>query len=67
MGASEFQTAPCPADCDTNGTVVFADLVCMLFRFGAPDADAGTDCNGDTTVDFADLVCALFAFGPCPG
>ena len=67
MGASEFQTAPCPADCDTNGTVVFADLVCMLFRFGAPDADAGTDCNGDTTVDFADLVCALFAFGPYPG
>lgn len=58
---------PCPADCNTDGVVNFADLTATLFAFGdAGGAESPCDANDDGQVNFNDLTAALFLFGDCP-
>ncbi|MFN4032084.1 MAG: hypothetical protein ACK4ME_00440 [Fimbriimonadales bacterium] len=53
----------CPAgDVDGNGCVDDADLLQVLFNFGATGAN-DADVNGDHIVDDADLLIVLFNFG----
>ena len=56
----------CSGDCNSSGSVDFADLVAMLFEFGTAGSNVNCDADASGGVDFADLVTALFAFGPCP-
>lgn len=49
-------------DVDGNGCVDDADLLQVLFNFGATGANTA-DLNCDTTVDDADLLIVLFNFG----
>jgi len=53
---------PNPADIDGNGCVDDADLLTVLFAFGATGANPA-DVNRDGTVDDADLLQVLFNFG----
>jgi WD40 repeat protein len=53
---------PSPADIDGNGCVDDADLLTVLFNFGATGANPA-DVNRDSTVDDADLLQVLFNFG----
>jgi WD40 repeat protein len=53
---------PSPADIDGNGCVDDADLLTVLFAFGATGANPA-DVNRDGTVDDADLLQVLFNFG----
>jgi WD40 repeat protein len=53
---------PSPADIDSNGCVDDADLLTVLFNFGATGANPA-DVNRDGTVDDADLLQVLFNFG----
>jgi len=53
---------PSPADIDGNGCVDDADLLTVLFNFGATGANPA-DVNRDGTVDDADLLEVLFNFG----
>jgi WD40 repeat protein len=53
---------PSPADIDSNGCVDDADLLTVLFNFGATGANPA-DVNRDGTVDDADLLEVLFNFG----
>jgi outer membrane protein assembly factor BamB len=53
---------PSPADIDSNGCVDDADLLTVLFNFGATGTNPA-DVNRDGTVDDADLLEVLFNFG----
>jgi len=53
---------PANGDVDGNGCVDDADLLQVLFAFGATGQDPA-DSNCDGTVDDADLLEVLFAFG----
>lgn len=53
---------PNPADVDGNGCVDDADLLMVLFAFGATGQNPA-DVNRDGTVDDADLLLVLFDFG----
>lgn len=53
---------PNPADVDGNGCVDDADLLSVLFAFGATGQNPA-DVNRDGTVDDADLLLVLFDFG----
>jgi WD40 repeat protein len=53
---------PSPADIDGSGCVDDADLLTVLFNFGATGANPA-DVNRDGTVDDADLLQVLFNFG----
>ncbi|MFN3689478.1 MAG: hypothetical protein ACK4UU_00980 [Fimbriimonadales bacterium] len=53
---------PNPADVDDNGCVDDADLLQVLFAFGATGQNPA-DVNRDGTVDDADLLLVLFDFG----
>ncbi|MFN7015955.1 MAG: hypothetical protein ACK4P5_02140, partial [Fimbriimonadales bacterium] len=53
---------PNPADVDGNGCVDDADLLTVLFAFGATGQNPA-DVNRDGTVDDADLLTVLFNFG----
>ncbi|MGQ9901452.1 MAG: hypothetical protein ACUVR1_04480 [Fimbriimonadales bacterium] len=52
---------PSSGDVDGNGCVDDADLLEVLFAFGATGGDADVNC--DSVVDDADLLEVLFAFG----
>ena len=51
-----------PGDVDGNGCVDDADLLQVLFAFGASGSNPA-DVNGDSLVDDADLLIVLFNFG----
>ena len=53
---------PTPGDVDDNGCVDDADLLQVLFAFGATGQN-DADVNGDQIVDDADLLIVLFNFG----
>jgi hypothetical protein len=53
---------PTPGDVDDNGCVDDADLLQVLFAFGATGQN-DADVNGDEIVDDADLLIVLFNFG----
>ena len=53
---------PAPGDVDDNGCVDDADLLQVLFAFGATGQN-DADVNGDQIVDDADLLIVLFNFG----
>jgi hypothetical protein len=53
---------PVPGDVDDNGCVDDADLLQVLFAFGATGQN-DADVNGDQIVDDADLLIVLFNFG----
>jgi hypothetical protein len=60
-----FWFAPClisNGDVDGNGCVDDADLLSVLFNFGATGLNPA-DLNCDSTVDDADLLQVLFNFG----
>jgi hypothetical protein len=60
-----FWFTPCilsNGDVDGNGCVDDADLLQVLFNFGATDLNPA-DLNCDGTVDDADLLTVLFNFG----
>jgi hypothetical protein len=52
-----------PGDVDCNGCVDDADLLMVLFNFGATGRGLNADVNCDTIVDDADLLMVLFNFG----
>jgi hypothetical protein len=52
-----------PADVNCDGIVDDADLLQVLFAFGAQRCNHPADINGDGTVDDADLLQVLFSFG----
>ena len=52
-----------PGDVDCNGCVDDADLLIVLFNFGATGRGLNADVNCDTIVDDADLLIVLFNFG----
>ena len=52
----------CPADINNDGIVDDADLLIVLFNFGATGLVPG-DANCDGTIDDADLLIVLFNFG----
>jgi uncharacterized membrane protein len=52
-----------PGDVDCNGCVDDADLLMVLFNFGATGRGLNADVNCDTIVDDADLLIVLFNFG----
>ncbi len=60
--AANRPCSPSNGDVDGNGCVDDADLLAVLFEFGATGANA-TDVNCDGVVDDADLLAVLFAFG----
>ncbi|BCW96534.1 MAG: hypothetical protein WHS44_02605 [Fimbriimonadales bacterium] len=60
--AAQNACAPAGGDADRNGCVDDADLLQVLFAFGAT-GDPSADVNCDGIVDDADLLEALFAFG----
>jgi hypothetical protein len=60
--AANRPCAPSNGDVDRNGCVDDADLLSVLFEFGATGISAA-DANCDGTVDDADLLQVLFAFG----
>jgi hypothetical protein len=51
-----------PGDVDGDGCVDDADLLQVLFAFGASGSNPA-DVNGDSLVDDADLLIVLFNFG----
>jgi hypothetical protein len=51
-----------PGDVDGNGCIDDADLLQVLFAFGASGSNPA-DVNGDSLVDDADLLIVLFNFG----
>jgi subtilisin family serine protease len=58
-------TAPCYADCDSNGKLDFFDFLCFQNAFVA--ADPWADCNGDGKLDFFDFLCFQNEFlAGCP-
>jgi hypothetical protein len=60
-----FWFTPCivsNGDVDGNGCVDDADLLTVLFNFGATGLNPA-DLNCDSTVDDADLLTVLFNFG----
>ncbi|MEQ8768975.1 MAG: agmatine deiminase family protein [Phycisphaerales bacterium] len=58
--------APCPADCDGNGTLNVDDVDCFVAGFLASDpATADCDDNGALNVDDVDCFVASFLAG-CP-
>lgn len=59
--AAQNACAPSRGDVDGNGCVDDADLLEVLFAFGATGGDADANCDG--IVDDADLLEVLFAFG----
>jgi hypothetical protein len=52
-----------PGDVDCSGCVDDADLLTVLFNFGATGRGLSADVNCDTVVDDADLLMVLFNFG----
>jgi hypothetical protein len=60
--AANRPCSPSGGDVDGNGCVDDADLLTVLFEFGATGATAA-DVNCDSVVDDADLLEVLFAFG----
>ncbi len=60
--AAQNACAPSGGDADRNGCVDDADLLQVLFAFGAT-GDPSADVNCDGIVDDADLLEVLFAFG----
>ena len=52
-----------PGDVDCSGCVDDADLLIVLFNFGATGRGLNADVNCDTIVDDADLLIVLFNFG----
>ncbi|MGQ9657701.1 MAG: hypothetical protein ACUVV1_07330 [Fimbriimonadales bacterium] len=52
-----------PADVNCDGVVDDADLLEVLFTFGAQQCNHPADINRDGVVDDADLLEVLFAFG----
>jgi hypothetical protein len=52
-----------PADVNCDGIVDDADLLQVLFAFGAQRCNHPADITGDGTVDDADLLQVLFSFG----
>ncbi len=52
-----------PGDVDGNGCVDDADLLIVLFNFGAQGRGLSADVNCDGIVDDADLLTVLFNFG----
>lgn len=59
--AAQNACTPSGGDIDSNGCVDDADLLEVLFAFGATGGDADVNC--DSVVDDADLLEVLFAFG----
>ncbi len=59
--AAQNACAPSSGDADGNGCVDDADLLQVLFAFGATGDPADVNCDG--IVDDADLLEVLFAFG----
>jgi hypothetical protein len=59
--AAQNACAPSGGDADGNGCVDDADLLLVLFAFGATGDPADVNCDG--IVDDADLLEVLFAFG----
>jgi hypothetical protein len=59
--AAQNACAPSNGDADGNGCVDDADLLLVLFAFGATGDPADVNCDG--IVDDADLLEVLFAFG----
>lgn len=59
--AAQNACVPSSGDVDDNGCVDDADLLEVLFAFGATGGDADVNCDG--VVDDADLLEVLFAFG----
>ncbi len=53
----------CPGDADGNSCVDDADLLRVLFAFGASGGNLPEDLNRDGVVDDADLLLVLFNFG----
>lgn len=53
----------CPEDTNTDGIVDDADLLNVLFNFGAVNCRCPADINCDGIVDDADLLSVLFKFG----
>lgn len=59
-----LDTGSClPGDIDCNGCVDDADLLVVLFNFGAVGRGLNADVNCDGVVDDADLLVVLFNFG----
>ncbi len=61
-----LDTQACAAhsgDVDANGCIDDADLLAVLFAFGATGANLPEDANCDGMVDDADLLIVLFNFG----
>lgn len=59
-----LDTGSClPGDIDCNGCVDDADLLVVLFNFGAAGRGLNADVNCDGVVDDADLLVVLFNFG----
>jgi len=54
---------PIEGDVNNDGCVDDADLLAVLFDFGATGCNRDTDINRDGVVDDADLLTVLFAFG----
>jgi hypothetical protein len=50
-------------DTNADGCVDDADLLAVLFEFGATGDSLAGDVNRDGTVDDADLLAVLFQFG----
>jgi hypothetical protein len=59
----EIFSAPLLADINMDGIVDDADLLLVLFDFGATGACMAADLNRDGIVDDADLLQVLFHFG----
>jgi len=53
---------PIEGDVNSDGIVDDADLLSVLFAFGASECSPA-DVNGDGIVDDADLLTVLFNFG----
>lgn len=56
-------TAPCPADCDSSGTLSLDDIDCFIGAFLSSDLAADCDANGILNLDDLDCFVASFLSG----
>ena len=67
MGAFEFQSTPCRADIDGNGSVAVNDLLAVITNWGpcipGQMCNSDLDLNGEVAVN--DLLMVITTWGPC--
>ena len=60
------ESAPCPADFNSDTNVNVTDLLALLAAWGTCPPSCPPDINSDGFVNVTDLLALLAAWGPCP-